>query len=218
MAAWIVLSIIGVLFLASVFSLLYNPLKRFIERHHHKKKVYKKLYYFCEEEDQLLLNDVTLYLPGDKTEPTKFDHIVFADKYVYIISSVCLFGGVYGNVEDSTLFLRDYKNRIIRINNPIMKNENKVRKLEAVLGVPHSDKMFVSVVVYNTSLIAPKGIAKKEQTSWFLPITELEKTLKFAEKDNVEPIEHTKTAALVSMIKERSDRTKEEILAHQANA
>ena len=211
MLGWIILILVIVLLLACIIVFFSYPLKLFVEKHRHKKRVYKTLHYFCDEADQLMLNNVVLYLPGDKSEPTKFDHIVFADKYIYVVSSVFFEGGLYGNVEDSALFRRDDKGKIIKIINPVVQNENKVRKLEAVLDVPHSDKMFVSVVVYNPSLIVPKGIAKKDQTSWFLPVTELEKTLKIAEKDDVTSIDHTKTQALVNMLKDRSDKIKEEI-------
>ena len=67
----------------------------------------------------------------------------------------------------------------------------------------------VSVVVFNNSLIVPKGIARKNQDSWFLPVKDLEKTIKTAEKDDVPPIHHDKSEKLVHMLLDRSNKTKE---------
>ena len=214
MFGWIVLVILVIVLFVAIFFLFWDKIKNFMERHFHAKRVYKVLRYYAEEEDQLLLNHVVLYLSGDN-QPTTFDHIVFADKYVYVISDFSKIGGLYGNVEDPNLFLCYSKDKIVKITNPILANENRVMKLEEVLHVQHSDKMFVSVVVYNPSLIVPKGIAKKNQTSWFLPVTELEKTIKIAEKDSVSPISHDKTEKLVAMLKKRSEQNKIEIDAQE---
>ena len=216
MTGWIVLIVLIIILLVAFFFLFWDAIKNYLEKHYHEQRVYKVLNYYAEEEDQLLLNHLVLYLAGDN-QPTLFDHIVFADKYVYVVSVFNKTGGLYGNVEDPNLFLCRSKNKVVKIANPILANEKRVLKLEETVHVQHSDKMFVSVVVYNPSLIVPKGIAKKNQTSCFLPVTELEKTIKTAEKDSVSPISHHKSEELVKMLKHRSEQNKSEMAAQEKN-
>lgn len=212
MLGWLLLLLAIVLLIGSLVVFFWDDLRSFSDKHFYKNKVYKVLKYYCDEEDQLLLNDVYLYLQGDSDELTHFDHIVLADKYVYVISDFYAYGGIYGNITDSSLFVRDYHDHSGKIENPVLVNEAKVRKLEASLEVDPRDHMFVSVVVYNNSLQVPAGIGKKEQSSWFLPVKDLEKTLKQAEKDDVSPISHKKTEALLAMLKKRSDLIKQEVV------
>lgn len=210
MAGWILLICIILLILLSVVFFFVDDIRNYFEKRYTRRKVYNVLKYFADENDQLLLNNVLLYLPGDKDRPTSFDHLVFADKYVYVIHDYYAYGGLYGNVNDRTLFVRDYHDKVKKVENPVVVNESRVRRLEDLLNVPPESMMFVSVVVYNNSLIVPKGIAKKEQTSWFLPLKDLEKTLKKAELDDVEKIGHEKTESLAKTIRERSEQIKQE--------
>ena len=212
MAGWILLVIALLLFIFSLFFAFSSSLRVSWEKHFHKRKTYKVLKYFCDENDQLLLNKVYLVLEGDEERPTYFDHIVFADKYVYLIDDFFAEGGIYGNTCDKTLFVRDYHDKSNRIPNPILLGEEKRERMEKTLGVDPKDHMFVSVVVYNDSLLVPPGIGKKEQSSWFLPVKELEKTLKEAEQDDVSPLSHQQTEALLTMLKEKSDKVKKTLI------
>lgn len=208
--ALIILATVLVILLL-IWGIFFNEIKAFFEKHYYRQKVYHVLHYYAEENDQLLLNDVNIFLPGDINEPTKIDHILFADKYVYVIHDYYAVGGIYGNLSDPYLFLKSFKGRINKVPNEVSKNIHRVIALEEALSVNHSDHIFVSVVCFNDSLIVPKGIAIKNQDSWFLSTKELEKTIKTAEKDVVPLIHHSKSEKLVSMLKERSDMTKERL-------
>ena len=69
--------------------------------------------------------------------------------------------------------------------------------------------MFFSVIAYNNGLDVPKGIARKEQGTWFLPYKDLEKTIKIAETDEVSLISHDQTDRIAKQLKNISDQTKE---------
>lgn len=211
MLGWIILSCCVLLLLLSIVLFFSDSIRRSLEKRRFDKRVYKVLRHFADENDHLLLNQVTLYLLGDATKPVVYDHILFADKYIYVVKSFTMQGGIYGNASDPSVFLKDYKNNTQRIENPILANKEQVRKLETALSVSPDDKMFVSVIVYNPSLAVPKMIARKDVTDWFLPVTELEKTLCMAENDSVTPIRHEQTDRLALMLKKRSDETKREL-------
>ena len=202
---------IVILIVMIIIALLFERIQIHLEKYHTHNKVYKVLKSFADENDHYLLNDVELYMDSRNAEPTVFDHILFADKYIYVISDLTAFGGIYGNAKDATLFLKNEKGEIKNINNPLLTCERKVRLLEAAIGANSSKHLIIGVTVYNNSLIVPKNIKVKNQDNCFLPVKELYETLEEAEKDDVTSFEDRKTKELVDMIKKRSDAVKEDV-------
>lgn len=196
--------LIALLLLIAIF---YDDLKDISERRNHKKHVYKVLHYYAEENDQLLLNNVAICMAGENTI-TDIDHILICDKYVYVFKDYYAKGGIYGNVVDETLFLKNFKGGIKKIENPVTQNQQILRKLENTIGSSEDEKLFVSVVVFNSSLIVPKNLAIKNQNSWFLPVNEIEGTLKVAEEDDVPLISEEMGERLAKRLKNRSEETK----------
>ena len=207
MLFWVLFSLLVIAILILIVLLLWDKISPVLEKHFQDKRVYRILRYLCDEQDYLLLNNVQVKLPQGKGI-VHFDHILFAEKYIYVIDSFFGQGGLYGNIQDVSLFLQQDNGKKEQIENPVLKNEQKVADLSEKCGLNPEDKMMVSVVVYNDSLIVPAGIGIKEQGSFFLPLKELEKTIKVAEKDNVEPIKSENSERLLDHIKQWSDKLK----------
>lgn len=211
MIAWIVLIVLFIVILVSLFFLFYDKIQYLYEKKKHRKRIYKILHYFAEEEDCYLLNDVKVFLAKDDPEPTCFDHLLFAEKYIYIITDFIAFGGVYGNVKDVSLFLKKPSGKTVPIPNPIISGKERVRRIEEFINSAHEHKLFMSMTVYNPSLIVPKGIHIKDGESNFISVKELEETLRSAEKDNVKPMKDEKTKKLVELLLERSNEIKRSV-------
>lgn len=208
----IVILLVVLLFLLAIYGLFRPQIHRFLGRKTYRKKVYKVLHFYAEEKDQLLLNNAMFLFPGEK-EPVVFDHILLADKYVYVVMDIHYDGGIYGNLNDPSLFHEDLKKKVEKIPNPIQVNAERISKLEKMINVEPDAKLFVNVVCYNKDLLLPPGMKKKEQGLFFLPVNELEKTIEAAETDNVQTISHEKSEKLINLFKERSERIKNEIKA-----
>lgn len=203
----IVILVAVLLVLAFFFPNIYKA----IEKKRFPKAVYHVLSDYAEENDQLLLNDVEVYLGGSRT-PTHFDHILCADKYMYLIQDFLAEGGVYGNGEDSFLFLQHKKGESSdKITNPIQEQRRRTAMLTREVKLPPEQKYFFSVVVFNNSLIVPSSLQEKKQGEWFLPLKELKKTIVLAEQDDVTPIRHEDTESLVRQLKAMSDRYKDRL-------
>ncbi len=211
MYGWILVSLVILLILLAWFLLLRDLFFDKREKKKHSKKVYRVLKYYADEQDHLLLNNVALYIPSAEKNPVYYDHILFADKYIYVFMDVAFQGGIYGNIQDALLFRKGYKEKANNVINPVLENEKKVQQLEELMSLQHSDKMLVSVVVYNSKMIVPTTLSKKEQNSWFLSIDELEKTLKTAEKDDVTSISHETSKAMLDSLLEKSEMIKREV-------
>lgn len=207
----IIVLLVILLFLISIVGLFYPEIHRIIARKSYRKKVYKVLHFYAEENDQLLLNNAMIIFPDEKT-PVIFDHILIADKYVYVIQDIYYDGGIYGNLQDQSLFHEDLRKHTEKIDNPLYINGERIRKLEQMINVEPDAKLFVNVVCYNKELILQDGMKKKEQGLFFLPVNELEETIKAAEQDEVQAISHEKSERLINLFKERSERIKNELM------
>lgn len=208
MIGWIVLALALSVFIVSLVFLYRALFRKSIEKKKLSSKVAKTLDYIADENDFLLLHDVQVSLLSDSA-PTCFAHILFGDRYIYIIETFVGFGAVYGNVKDPYLFLKKEDGSSVKIKNPLPPLLEKTAKLEKACSCSPEDKRFVSAIVYNNSLDVPKGIARKEQGTWFLPYKELEKTIKIAETDEVSLISHEQTDRIAKQLKAISDQTKE---------
>lgn len=205
----VVLVVFFLLLVVSVLGFFHPEIKRAIGRKTYRKKVYKVLHYYAEENDQLLLNNCLIVLPGDK-EATLIDHLLLADKYVYVVHDLYYDGALYGNLQDPLLFNQPTTGKRKTVRNPVYDNALVVEKLETMVGVGHDVRLFVNVVCYNKSLLVADGMKRKEQGLFFLPVQELSKTIDAAEKDHVPPIAHDKSEKLIALFKDRSDKIKKE--------
>lgn len=203
------LTIYFVVFLLLILGMFSDDIKSYSEKKNHKKHVYKVLDDFVEENDQLLLNDVVCCFEKDQ-EPTLIDHILFCDKYVYVIKDFYERGGVFGNLADPHLFCQTRDGKKKKIENPVLENREIIHKLELYTAIPQSEKLFVSVVVFNNSLVVPKGVAVKEQGNWFLPLKDLVGTIKVAEQDDVNPMSEEMSQRLCDMLQKYSEKAKKD--------
>lgn len=211
MAGLIFVIVLLLLILLFSFLLCFEALSVRMERRCHHKRIYRILHHYAEEEDCYLLNDVRTFLSKDDMEPTKLDHILFTEKYIYLITDFLAFGGIYGNVKDASLFLKGPDGKIQTISNPILIGRNLVYNLEEDVMIGHEKNAFIAMTVYNPSLVVPKSIHVKNCESCFISVDELEETIRNSQEDSVSPFNDVKVKMLVDIIKERSDQVKEQL-------
>lgn len=210
------LIIFTILFIALIIGFFSDDIKNALEKKNHKKNVYKNLHNFVEENDQLLINNACFYFKDDPSIAHYIDHILICDKYVYIIKDYVNEGGIFGNIVDPHLFKLDKHNNKHTIDNPVLQNLEMVEKIEKLTNIDHDEHLYVSVVVYNNSLVVPKGISIKNQNSWFIPLKDLTKTIKTAEEDDIQPLQTEKSQRLAVALKDRSDEIKKRLIESQS--
>lgn len=200
---FILLSITLLFFIITIYLLIRFKIKR-----NHKKAVYNILHAVAEEKDYLLLNNVTLNIKNKNSEPTLFDHILFGDKYIYLIDDYDKEGGLFGNMVDRYLLIKKGE-RTYKTNNPLFELKNKLTLLENELGIKHKDNLFLAMIVYNNALIVANNLKVKNNEQCFISLKELRDTILSAEKDQVQPLTHQATEELLQILKNNSDRFKE---------
>lgn len=140
-------SLCGVLLIAAVivtwaliFKYVYYP-KKFKTVH------YKTVRRIVDENDYRLINN--FYFPVEEGKNAKIDHIVFADKFFYVILSHYYDGSISGNIGDMSLIFTDRKQKKYYTDNPYKYLNYILTRLSTSCGI--DKKSLIGVVLTNNS-------------------------------------------------------------------
>lgn len=146
---WFLLILLGILF---VFSIFFFSLYPVIKKKNYKKnyvKIYgKKVYQIANKEDYYLLNNVKIKTRDDKC--LNIDHILFGNKYFYLIKDYYLEGGLsYKNIDKSWIqyYGSNKKPKQRYIDNLMTINENVIEKFSQITGLDKN--LFISIILIN---------------------------------------------------------------------
>lgn len=171
--------------------------------------IYRRLNFLAEDNDYLLLNGVKLNLDPTTNKVTDFHHILFADKYIYIIQDVCLEGGISGTYEDTYLTIKDKKDQHSKkLVNFLLEQRTNIELLEKKLQIDSEESFLFNVVVYNSDLIVAPGLQKREYGEWFIPLRELIPLIRLSEKDGIKALRKDASKEIFDMLKDSSDTLK----------
>jgi hypothetical protein len=122
------------------------------------KRVSSKLKKFAIDHDFPLLSNVVIQIRENKF--IKIEHVLFGNKFIYVITSKCYYGYLCANTSDEKWLLYR-KDKLIHLDNPLKNNEKRIRILANLLD----DKMenFVNVVFLSRPVVASKIISSKER-------------------------------------------------------
>lgn len=120
------------------------------------KRVASKLKKFAIDHDFPLLSNVVIQVREDKF--IKIEHILFGNKYIYVISSKCYYGYLCANTNDEKWLLYR-KDKLIHLENPLKNNEKRIRILANLLD--DTMENFVNVVFLSRPVVASKIVSSK---------------------------------------------------------
>ena len=120
------------------------------------KRIASKLKKFAIDHDFPLLSNVVIQVREDKF--IKIEHVLFGNKYIYVISSKCYYGYLCANADDGKWLLYR-KDRLIHLDNPLKINEKRVRILANLLD--ENMDSFVNVVFLSRPVVVSKIVISK---------------------------------------------------------
>lgn len=171
--------------------------------------VYRRLNFLAEDNDYLLLNGVKLNLDPNTNKITTFHHILFADKYIYIIQDVFLEGGLSGTYEDTYLTIKDKKNEhSAKLSNFLLEQRSNIETLSKKLHIDPEESFLFNVVVYNSDLTVSPSLQRREYEEWFIPLRELIKLIKLSEKDGIKSLKKEASKFIFDKLKDSSETLK----------
>ena len=177
------ISLIVILGLLSIYLLVSYPLNKFIKRKLFRYFYYHKIYRYVENKDLRLINNFEFFI--DESTSAHFDHVLFGNKYIYLITDKYWTKGIYGKDEDKSWLLFKSEEKRIYIDNPLKKNELRTEKLSLVTGIDMS--MFITIVVVNNDCLVDENVNINNQHI-ILKERHLIKTIENFEKENIESI------------------------------
>ena len=138
------LIIAPVVLLIILFLLLFFPIKKRVLKNKYKELCYKKLYDLVENEDYYLINNFNFNIGNSRV--AHIDHIVFGDKYIYVINSHYYNGDIMGKVDDPSLIVIPKKGDKYYSENPIITNKFLASRLSVVTSLEPSYLVGINVV------------------------------------------------------------------------
>ncbi len=119
----------------------------------HKKRVktkyneiyYKKIYKIAMQGDYFLINNFKFSL--DDSQVAKIDHILFAEKYIYIINDFYYPGNLMGKEDDKSFILINEKGKKFYTDNPLINSQRIINSLSLLTGIDKT--MFIGLILVN---------------------------------------------------------------------
>lgn len=138
----IIVPIVVVLFLALI---LYFPISAYYKRSHFQVRFYKRVYKVALENDYYLINQ--FYFKVDSNKLAKVDHIIFGEKYIYVILCKYYEGDLVGKSSDKSLIFISHKGKKCYTDNPINQSKQLASKLSSSTGLDAS--LLIGITLIN---------------------------------------------------------------------
>lgn len=133
--------VIAILIVLSIIYIFKDSLKNIYIGIRKNSRIRNKIKKLVKENDYLYLHDLCLRLDAGKY--INIDHVIIADKYIYVIEPKFWLGYIFGNEEDEKWLLND-GNGTIYVENPLRNTRFKIKVLANVLSI--SNDNFVNMV------------------------------------------------------------------------
>ena len=138
----IVASVVGVILL-SIFVI--RPLLKIIHKRNYKGYYYRKIYNYTLNRDFYLINNFVFRL--DSKHNTCIDHLLFGEKFVYVIMDKYFEGDLMGNSYDPDLILIAKNGSKNYVDNPFVTFNKLLSRLSTATGI--STDLMIGIAVIN---------------------------------------------------------------------
>ena len=193
----IIIVILLALFVISSGVWLLFPLIRRRYMNRHLIPVFgKRIYHIALYNDFYLINQVRV--PLDDANEAHIDHLLFGEKFIYVIKDRYYDGALSGQARDvNWMFYPNLSRRGKYISNPFLINRVRIDKLALVTGLdPH---LFVNIIVVNDRCLLDDIISDDDYT-YIVKLAKLEKLIKAIESRDIPVINEQQLDAAVKDI------------------
>ena len=139
------LIIVPIVVIAIIALAIYIPLHNKKVKSDYRYFYYKRIYKVAMDNDYYLINDFLFKI--DKSHVGKIDHILFADKYIYLISDCYYEGNIDGKERDTSFIMITQDGKKTYVNNPLLDNRKLIDRLCLITGLDQS--LMIGIIVIN---------------------------------------------------------------------
>lgn len=198
----IVVPIIVLLILFALFLVIFIPIRRKQKQKNFKYFYYKKIYKIAMDRDYYLINDFLFRI--DNSYVARIDHILFGDKYIYIITDSYFNGDIVGKEDDPSIVRIEKSGKKIYDNNPLLAIKKLVNKLSLVTGIDES--LMIGICLINSD--SRCGIATSGKQYYIIQEDKLKQLVKAIESRDIDPINAEQLASAVKAISKLNRKRK----------
>ena len=182
---------------------LYFPISRVYRRKHFQIHYYKKVYRVALDHDYFLINQFVFKI--DNSKVASVDHILFGNKYIYVISSKYYQGDLVGKYNDKSLIFISHKGKKCYTDNPYNQVKQLASKLSSSTGVDAS--LMIGIVLVNDD--CKVAVQSESKQFYIIQRKRFSALIKAIESRPVEEINQTQLAKAVQSIAKQNKRKKE---------
>lgn len=187
--------------IALVVFFIVIPINKKREKKHFKEYCYKSIYKIAFDEDYYLINNLLFRV--DPTKVARIDHILFGNKYIYIIIDAYFEGDLTGKETDKSLILINERGKKYYTDNQYLVSKALVKSLADSTGIDNS--LLIGIVVVNNN--CKLSIETTNKQYYLIQKNKLKRLIRAIESRNVGNINAAQLEALVKAI-DKLNRTK----------
>lgn len=128
-----------------VFCAIFFPVRKRLHIKKFRDHYYKKIYSIAFDRDYYLINNFLFRVEDNKV--ACIDHLLFGDKFIYLISDLYYDGNLSGSYDDKSLIYLNNKGRKVYTDNPFEKSERLMKRLCSVTS--QSPSIMIGIVLVN---------------------------------------------------------------------
>lgn len=137
--------IVPIIVVLILLVLLYKPIRKAVYKKRFKKLYGRKVYKIALYQDYYLIN--LFHFDYDDVTLAVVDHVLFSDKYIYVIMDYYYEGSITGKINDQSLVLISSKGKKQYINNPVNDTKQIIKRLAMMTAIDPS--MFIGIGLLN---------------------------------------------------------------------
>lgn len=185
MALRIVLFVLLILVFHGFFlwSLFGSRLRHAYEVRNLTKVNYRVIRPIVDKQDYRLINEIEISLDAERKSTLHFDHMIFGEKYIYLIVDKFWWVGLGGKRDDDSwvYYKKSHKGRIY-IDNPLKMNALRKEKFSLYMGM-NPDLFIPIILVNNDCVLEVEG--EESEDNFIIHRKKLKKLLKELESRDV---------------------------------
>lgn len=168
-----------------LFLILYPSIKKYYAFKNFQKIYYRQIRKIADINDYYLINN--LVIRNNNQLVCRIDHVLFGEKYIYVIKDRYYRGAIDGKKDDAMWFFYSSDNKKYEMENPMLINEKRVEKLSLITQIDQS--FFISIVIVNDNCIIKNAQDLNKDNSFIVSKKNLKKLIKMIEKRNVKKMD-----------------------------
>ena len=196
------LIIVPIIVIAGLFCAIFFPLRKRKMRKEFKYYYYRFIYKEALYQDLYLINNFMFKI--DDTHVGKIDHILFANKDIYIINDYYFDGDIEGKDTDASLIFISRTGKKKYMDNLLLDNKKLISKLSLITGINSSLMIGISLVNKNCNV----GVSSSSKHHYIVQVNKFKMLLNAIESRPIGNINQEQLAKAVQAIDKLNRKTK----------